>query len=111
ALVAAAQEVPPGIRISRHFGAWLERWWRRNSQGEAREAFLAEVAAGTATWDLVKHPLLPYQKDGVLHLAFGERALLADDMGLGKTVQAIAACELLAQRRGVGRVLVVCPAS
>ena len=47
----------------------------------------------------------------MLHLAFGERALLADEMGLGKTVQAIAACELLARRKGIARVLVVCPAS
>ncbi len=47
----------------------------------------------------------------MLHLAFGERALLADDMGLGKTVQAIAACELLARRKEIARVLVVCPAS
>ena len=36
----------------------------------------------------------------MLHLAFGERALLADDMGLGKTIQAIAACELLARLQG-----------
>ena len=35
-----------------------------------------------------------------MHLAFGERALLADDMGLGKTIQAIAACELLARTQG-----------
>ena len=35
-----------------------------------------------------------------MHLAFGERALLADDMGLGKTIQALAACELLARRKG-----------
>jgi len=47
----------------------------------------------------------------MLHLAFGERALLADEMGLGKTIQAIAACELLARRKNVDRVLVVCPAS
>ena len=47
----------------------------------------------------------------MLHLAFGERALLADEMGLGKTVQAIAACELLARRKGIACVLVVCPAS
>jgi superfamily II DNA/RNA helicase len=32
-------------------------------------------------------------------------------MGLGKTVQAIAACELLARRKDVSKVLVVCPAS
>jgi SNF2 family DNA or RNA helicase len=74
-------------------------------------AFLAEVEAGTAALDLLRHPLLPYQREGMLHLAFGERALLADEMGLGKTVQAIAACELLARRKDIGRVLVVCPAS
>ena len=66
---------------------------------------------GAATMDILKHPLLPYQVEGALHLAFGERVLLADDMGLGKTVQAIAACALLAKLRGVRRVLVVSPAS
>jgi SNF2 family DNA or RNA helicase len=40
-------------------------------------------------------PLYPYQREGMLHLAFKERALLADEMGLGKTIQAIAACLLL----------------
>ena len=40
-------------------------------------------------------PLFPYQREGMLHLAFTERALLADEMGLGKTIQAIAACALL----------------
>ena len=81
------------------------------SRAEARAAFLAEVEAGAASFDLLRHPLLPYQREGMLHLAFGERALLADEMGLGKTVQAIAACELLARRKGIERVLVVCPAS
>ncbi len=91
--------------------SWLERLRRQRSRDEARSAFLAEIEAGTASFDLVRHPLLSYQRDGMLHLAFGERALLADEMGLGKTVQAIAACELLARRRGIARVLVVCPAS
>ena len=77
----------------------------------ARAAFEAEVAAGRDTIDVLRHPLLPYQRLGAMHLAFGERALLADDMGLGKTIQAIAACELLARRKGIERVLVVCPAS
>ena len=81
------------------------------SREEARAAFLAEVKDGAASFDLLRHPLLPYQREGMLHLAFGERALLADEMGLGKTVQAIAACELLARRKGIERVLVVCPAS
>ena len=97
--------------MSRHFAPWLDRLRRERSREEARAAFLAEVKAGSASFDLLRHPLLPYQREGMLHLAFGERALLADEMGLGKTVQAIAACELLARRKGIERVLVVCPAS
>src|SRR5437773_5357642 len=84
---------------------------RERSREEAKAQFLAEIAAGTQSFDLLRLPLLPYQVEGMLHLAFGERALLADEMGLGKTVQAIAACELLRRRRGVNRVLVVLPAS
>jgi superfamily II DNA or RNA helicase len=115
ALAAACQTAPAPVRrhlrVSRHFGPWLERERRQRSREEARSAFLVEVERGLATFDIVRSPLLPYQREGMLHLAFGERALLADEMGLGKTVQAIAACELLAQRKGVERVLVVCPAS
>jgi hypothetical protein len=115
ALIAAVPQAPTAVRrtlrVSRHFGPWLERERRQHSRVEARAAFLAEVAAGSASCDVVRLPLLPYQRDGMLHLAFGERALLADEMGLGKTVQAIAACELLARRNGIARVLVVCPAS
>jgi superfamily II DNA or RNA helicase len=115
ALVAAWNTAPAKVRrcvrVSRHFGPWLERQRRLRSRGEARAEFLAEVDCAKASFDLVRSPLLPYQRDGMLHLAFGERALLADEMGLGKTIQAIAACELLAQRKGIQRVLVVCPAS
>ncbi len=99
------------IRLSRHCTPWLDRRRRERSRQESRAAFLAEVEEGSATFDLLHHPLLPYQREGMLHLAFGERTLLADEMGLGKTVQAIAACELLARRKGIERVLVVCPAS
>ncbi len=99
------------LRLSRHFGPWLERHRRERSRLEARAAFAAEVERDPTVLDMLRHPLLPYQREGMAHLAFGERALLADEMGLGKTVQAIAACELLARRKGVERVLVVCPAS
>ena len=115
ALVSAWRVAPADIRrrirVSRHFTPWLDRLRRERSRVEARAAFLAEVKDGAASFDLLRHPLLPYQRDGMLHLAFGERALLADEMGLGKTIQAIAACELLARRKGIERVLVVCPAS
>jgi superfamily II DNA or RNA helicase len=56
-------------------------------------------------------PLFPYQREGMLHLAFTERAMLADEMGLGKTIQAIAACALLRRLGKAQRVLVVTPAS
>src|SRR5206468_8847318 len=58
-----------------------------------------------------KVPLFPYQREGMLHLAFNERALLADEMGLGKTIQAIAACVLLQRLGQAHRALVVTPAS
>jgi len=115
ALLAAWRTAAAGIRqvirVSRHAEAWLERLKRQHSRAEARKEFVAETEAGRAEIDLLRHKLLPYQRDGMMHLAFGERALLADEMGLGKTVQAIAACELLAHRKGIDRVLVVCPAS
>lgn len=107
----APDEVRRGLRVSRHFGPWLARRRSERDRSAAREAFEAELERNPGAADILEHPLLPYQQEGMIHLAFGERALLADEMGLGKTVQAIAACELLARRRGVSRVLVVCPAS
>ena len=102
-LLAAWLDAPPNLRattrISRHFGPWLDRARRERQRSEAAAAFSADLAAGRATLDVLTHPLLPYQRAGAMHLAFGERALLADDMGLGKTIQAIAACELLARSR------------
>ena len=99
------------IRVSRHLTDWIADRRRRAERVERKERFLAAVERGEQSFDLLRHPLLPYQRDGMLHLAFGERALLADDMGLGKTVQAIAACELLRRQRGIARVLVVSPTS
>lgn len=59
----------------------------------------------------IRAELYPYQTEGVAFLASAGRAILADDMGLGKTLQAIAACRVLADKEGVERVLIVCPAS
>lgn len=102
---------PGTVRFSRQLESRMEEERRRRRRVEDRDRFLADVEDGSATIDILHHPLLPYQVDGMLHLAFGERALLADEMGLGKTVQAIAACELLRRLRGISRVLVVLPAS
>ncbi len=51
----------------------------------------------------------PYQLDGIAFLYARHAAVLADEMGLGKTMQAITAIRLLARRREVQRVLLVCP--
>ncbi|HSG38503.1 MAG TPA: SNF2-related protein, partial [Thermoanaerobaculia bacterium] len=110
-LAAASPRLRERIRLSRHLLPWVEEESRRAARQTARERFLADTEAGRATLDLVKLPLYPYQREGMLHLAFTERALLSDEMGLGKTVQAIAACALLRELRGIERVLVISPAS
>ncbi len=51
----------------------------------------------------------PYQLDGIAFLYPRHAAVLADEMGLGKTMQAITTIRLLARRREVGSVLLVCP--
>jgi SWI/SNF-related matrix-associated actin-dependent regulator of chromatin subfamily A-like protein 1 len=51
---------------------------------------------------------LPFQRDGILALAFRKHTLLADQMGLGKTIQAIGLINMVPN---IERVLIVCPAS
>lgn len=115
ALTRAVASAPPAVRdcvrIARDVDEWAAELRRRREQQTEREQFLADVKAGKRSLDVVKAKLLPYQVDGLLHLAFGRRAMLADEMGLGKTIQAIAACVLLRQTRRIGRVLVVSPVS
>ncbi|MBW1818986.1 MAG: DEAD/DEAH box helicase, partial [Deltaproteobacteria bacterium] len=81
-----------------------ERWLLRREYEE-------KVQAGILPQQETKMPLFSYQRAGMLHLAFKERALLADEMGLGKTIQAIAACALLRRLGKVRRVLIISPAS
>ncbi len=99
------------LRVSHQLESWVDSNVAAKRKQRARKCFVDDLKAGKESLDILKFPLLPYQADGVLHLAFGERVLLADDMGLGKTYQAIAACALLHKIQGVERVLVVSPAS
>ncbi|MYA87402.1 MAG: DEAD/DEAH box helicase, partial [Boseongicola sp. SB0662_bin_57] len=102
---------PHHVRVSRLLERWKDRQLARERPAMRRAAFLDAVDAGERTFEVLNFPLFPYQREGMMHLAFKERALLADEMGLGKTCQALAACELLRQTEGVERALVVCPAS
>ena len=101
----------PYLRISQQVAPWL----RARQQLEERKTLLREyeqkVQSGEWPAQETLAPLYPYQREGMLHLAFKERALLADEMGLGKTIQAIAACALLQRLGKATRVLVVAPAS
>lgn len=135
ASIAATYFDPTGILLREHFGKFveileqlrsaddrsvvysdvLEFVDRENEVAEGLELerqLRAQLAKGTNPLDsLLKVPLFPYQAHGAIFLACRGRVILADDMGLGKTIQTIAAAEMLRQRRGIQRVLVVAPAS
>jgi len=99
------------LQVMEEVVAYLDQLQDIEAVRRQKEWFLEQVERGTRSLNILSMPLYPYQEEGVLHLAFGRRAMLADDMGLGKTVQAIAACALLHQLRDIQRVLIVCPAS
>ncbi|MCP4473666.1 MAG: DEAD/DEAH box helicase [Gammaproteobacteria bacterium] len=110
-IATASKALQKQIRMSQHIDRLMSHAvWQKNRE-QARQAFIGDVKQGKASLNFLNFPLYPYQQEGVLHLAFNERALLADEMGLGKTVQAIAACELLRRQGKVNRVLVVATAS
>lgn len=101
----------PAVRISQDVEPWRLVLERRRESVALRHEYEEKVQSGAWPVQETLMPLLPYQREGMLHLAFRERALLADEMGLGKTIQAIAACALLHRLGKVRRVLAVSPAS
>ena len=108
---SSAESIQKNIRLSHRIKLALDNSSDFLQKQTARDFFLQDIAAGKSSLDIMKLPLYDYQKHGMLHLAFSQRAMLADEMGLGKTVQAIAACELLRRIRGIRKVLVVSPTS
>jgi len=101
----------PELRVSQEVAPWLENRRRAEERKQLRRDYELRVQSGEWPAHETKVPLFPYQREGMLHLAFTERALLADEMGLGKTIQAIAACALLQRLGQARRILVVTPAS
>lgn len=99
------------LRVSLETTAWLDAREIALDRLISRRDYETGVAAGQHPAHETLLPLFPYQREGMLHLAFTERALLADEMGLGKTIQAVAACALLQRLGKARRVLVVTPAS
>ena len=101
----------PRLRISQETIAWLENRRRNAERKLLRREYELKVQQGEWPAQETLVSLFPYQREGMLHLAFSERALLADEMGLGKTIQAIAACALLHRLGKASHVLIVSPAS
>jgi SNF2 family DNA or RNA helicase len=99
------------LRVSLDTTAWLAARKVALDRLISRRDYETGVACGLHPEHETLLPLFPYQREGMLHLAFTERALLADEMGLGKTIQAVAACSLLHRLGKVRRVLIVTPAS
>ncbi len=101
----------PKLRVSQEIEPWLQAALEAEEKVLLRREYEAGVQTGRHPKEVTRHPLFPYQREGMLHLAFRERAMLADEMGLGKTIQAIAACALLHHLDKARRVLIVAPAS
>ncbi len=99
------------VRLGLETAPWLEARRQAAERTALRRDYETRVQSGEWPAHETLVPLFPYQREGMLHLAFTERALLADEMGLGKTIQAIAACALLHRLGRARRVLVVTPAS
>jgi len=99
------------LQLGLETAPWLEARRHAAERVELRRDYETRVQSGEWPAHETLVPLFPYQREGMLHLAFKERALLADEMGLGKTIQAIAACALLHRLGRAQRVLVVTPAS
>ena len=99
------------LRISQEVEPWLRARRYAEERRLLRRDYEQKVRAGVFPQHETKLPLYPYQREGMLHLAFTERALMADEMGLGKTIQAIAACSLLHRLGKARRALIVSPAS
>ena len=115
ALFSELNRLPVGDREQIQVGQAVRDYLKNQQDIEAVEQqkrwFLDQVEQGNRSLNLLSTPLYGYQEDGVIHLTFGRRTMLADDMGLGKTIQAVAAAALLKQLRDIQHVLVVCPAS
>ncbi|MEY4489605.1 MAG: hypothetical protein RIQ79_2113, partial [Verrucomicrobiota bacterium] len=111
ALALFARQPTSDLRVAQEVAPWLEARARASERRLLRRDYETGVTTGRHPEHVTLYPLFPYQREGMLHLAFTERALLADEMGLGKTIQAIAACALLAHLGRAARVLIVTPAS
>jgi hypothetical protein len=110
-LVRDVEAIPEDVTFFSDAMDFADREIERTDMLSREKEWLSQLYRGDLDLRLLKVPLYDFQVEGALFLACRGRSILGDDMGLGKTVQTLAAVELLARERGVGRVLVVAPAS
>ncbi len=110
-LIRDVEEVPETVTFQTEALDFAGSEIERGEMLAREQEWLKQLDAGTFELNPLTVPLYDYQIRGALFLACRGRSILGDDMGLGKTVQTLAAVELLAQERGVQKVLVVAPAS
>jgi SNF2 family DNA or RNA helicase len=110
-LIPAVEEVPEEVSAHTDALEFIDREVERAEMAKREQDWLRRLDAGTLDLKLLPVSLYDYQVRGALFLACRGRSILGDDMGLGKTIQTLAAVELLARERGIGKVLVVAPAS
>ncbi len=86
--IAASGSTPvPGLRVSQEVSPWIEARARARERILLRRDYETGVASGRHPGQVTTHPLFPYQREGMLHLAFTERAHLADEMGLADALR------------------------
>ncbi len=110
-LMSEVEKLDDNVIIYSDAIEYVERELERQHDLKEEQHMLKKQDEGTLVLNLVKAKLYPYQQRGVLFAAFRGRTIIGDDMGLGKTVQAIAASQLLAKKKGITKVLIVSPAS
>src|SRR5215218_6351909 len=113
-LIAAIESVPEQVTVMSDAMDFIDREVERREMARREKELLAKLdrdGDDAPVRHLLKIPLYDFQARGAVFLACRVRSILGDDMGLGKTVQTMAAIELLTRERGIGRVLVVAPAS
>lgn len=109
--LATAQKNEIPVRLYPDAEELVDRFLHRRRLDRLVQEIRRDPAAHPLRANLLHAELLPYQLDGIAFAAGTGRAILADDMGLGKTIQGIGVAELLRREAGIGKVLIVCPAS
>lgn len=109
--ISDVHAVPETVIVASDAMQFIEREVERTEMLAKESEWLDQLDQETLDLPLLPIPLYDYQTRGAIFLACRGRAILGDDMGLGKTIQTLAAIELLVRERGIGKVLIVAPAS